>query len=77
MVPAADVVLVADGIDLLHLAEQVAQIINIMQVQIEQASAAVFGTAIPLAPGGMFRKGHPVFCCIKNQKSYYFKENPG
>ena len=21
----------------------------------------------------MFRKGHPVFCCIKNQKSYYFK----
>ena len=56
MVPAADVVLVADGIDLLHLAEQVAQIINIMQVQIEQASAAVFGTAIPLAPGGMLRK---------------------
>lgn len=47
MVPAADAVLVADGIDLLHLAEQVAQIINIMQVQIEQASAAVFGTAIP------------------------------
>ena len=41
MVPAADAVLVADGIDLLHLAEQVAQIINIMQVQIEQASAAV------------------------------------
>jgi len=21
----------------------------------------------------MFRKGHPVFCCIKNRKSYYFR----
>ena len=27
-----------------------------MQVQIEQTTAAVFGTAIPLAPGGMLRK---------------------
>ena len=24
----------------------------------------------------MFRKGHPVFCYIKNRKSHYFKENP-
>ena len=46
MVPAAHVVFLAHGVDLLHLAEQVAQIINIMQVQIKQAVEALYNVHV-------------------------------
>ena len=56
MVPAAHGVLLAHGVDLLHLAEQIAQIVHIVQMQVEQAAAAVFRLAVPLAPQRMHRQ---------------------
>ena len=56
MVPAAHIVLLPHRIDLPDLAEEIAQIIHIVQVQVEQAAAAVFRLAVPLAPQRMDRQ---------------------